>query len=60
MTDEELARRLTEALDARIARAASAPVSREVLNRLPEPEAAEGSIVEAIPIRRVRWSNMCI
>ena len=55
MTDEELARRLTEALDARIARAASAPVSREVLNRLPEPEAAEGSVVEAIPIRRVRW-----
>ncbi len=55
MTDEELARRLTEALDARIDRAASAPVSREVLNRLPEPETVEGSAVEAIPIRRVRW-----
>lgn len=55
MTDEEMARRLTEALDARIARAASAPVSREVLNRLPEPETVEGSAVEAVTIRRVRW-----
>ena len=55
MTDEELARRLTEALDARIARAASAPVSREVLNRLPEPETVGKTVVEAIPIRRGRW-----
>ena len=55
MTDEELARRLTEALDARIDRAASAPVSREILNRLPDPDTVGAAVVEAIPVRRARW-----
>ena len=57
MTDEELARRLTEALDTRIDRAASAPVSREILNRLPEPETIGGTVVEAIPVRQARWKS---
>lgn len=57
MTDQELSRLLTESLDERIARAESAPVDREVLKRMPSPEAAAVPELRAVPVRQARWKG---
>lgn len=57
MTDQELAQALTGALDARIARAESAPVSFAGENRMPPKELIAATAVKAVPARQVRWKT---
>lgn len=58
MTDKELAMLLTESLDQRIARAESAPVIRADQKRMPPAELLSGSVVQAVPARRLRWKGV--
>jgi len=57
MTDQELAMRLTGALDDRIDRASSAPVSRETLNRMPSADTLTTPTVQAVPVKQIRWKS---